>query len=62
MNKLQLLEMIKDIPDDHEIAFMQEDEREHHEHFEMYLDTTVDYGNKGYTEISFRWTRIIETP
>ena len=56
MTKAQLLDLIKEYPDDYEILFTQEDEQEQNEHHEMFIDSVTDSKLKEYVNLYFRYT------
>lgn len=56
MTKAQLLDLIKEYPDDYEILFTQEDEQEQNEHHEMFIDSVTDSKLNEYVNLYFRYT------
>lgn len=56
MTKAQLIDLIKEYPDDYEILFTQEDEQEQNEHYEMFIDSVTDSKTKEYVNLYFRYT------
>jgi hypothetical protein len=60
MTKKELIEKIKDYPDDMDLVFTQQTELEAGDIYDMYLDSVGESRKYGYINFHFRWTDIGE--
>ena len=56
MTKAELLEIIKDYPDDVDLVFTQETERQAGDVSDMYLDHLTECKAFNYINLYFKWT------
>jgi hypothetical protein len=60
MTKAELLEIIKDYPDDVDLVFTQETERQAGDVSDMYLDHLTECKTFNYINLYFKWTDVKE--
>jgi hypothetical protein len=60
MTKAELLEIIKDYPDDVDLVFTQETERQAGDVSDMYLDHLTECKAFNYINLYFKWTDVGE--